>query len=495
MSKQPHIIIFNPDQWRGDVLGHLGNPAAVTPNLDRLVEEDGVSYKWSFCQNPVCTPSRCSFMTGWYPHVRGHRTMFHMLHEEWGEKMLLPILRENGYHVFWGGKNDLVPGQMNKDQYAETWSDYSRYEKQPNWHGPVYQEARGKQGDDSFYSFFIGEMKKKEGEKYYHDDDWLHVMEAIRLIKNRPDDRPLCLYLPLVYPHPPYGVEEPFFSAIDRSALPGRIPVPENLESKPRLIKGLIENFGMENWTEERWTELRAVYYGMCARIDSLFGEVISALQEEGLYDDSAIFFFSDHGDFTGDYGLVEKTQNTYEDCLSRVPFIVKPPKDTPCKPGVRDTMAELVDFTETVYDLTGIDPGYDRFGKSLLPSLADEGIEHRETAFCEGGRLKGESQSAELESNGIGNPEHPYYPRLALQAKDDPIYHGKAAMCRTKEFKYVRRMYEDDELYDLKNDPGEVNNLINDPAYADALNMMKDRMLEWYIETADVVPRETDSR
>jgi arylsulfatase A-like enzyme len=79
MPKPPNIIIFNPDQWRGDVLAHLGNPAAVTPNLDRVAREDGVSFRHAFAQNPVCTPSRCSFMSGWYPHVAGHRTMFHML--------------------------------------------------------------------------------------------------------------------------------------------------------------------------------------------------------------------------------------------------------------------------------------------------------------------------------------------------------------------------------------------------------------------------------
>jgi arylsulfatase A-like enzyme len=62
--KKTHIIILNPDQWRGDVMGHRGNPAAVTPNLDRLVREDAVSFATAFCQNTVCTPSRCSFMTG-----------------------------------------------------------------------------------------------------------------------------------------------------------------------------------------------------------------------------------------------------------------------------------------------------------------------------------------------------------------------------------------------------------------------------------------------
>ena len=92
-------------------MGHMGDPAAVTPNLDHLVATDAVSFRIAACQNTVCTPSRCSFMTGWYPHVRGHRTMHYMLRDREGEPNLLRVLRDNGYFVWWGGKNDLVPGQ------------------------------------------------------------------------------------------------------------------------------------------------------------------------------------------------------------------------------------------------------------------------------------------------------------------------------------------------------------------------------------------------
>jgi arylsulfatase A-like enzyme len=77
-AKPPHIVIFNPVSWRGDVVGHLGHPAAVTPNLNQLVRTDAVSFQNALIQNTVCTPSRCSFMSGWYPHVRCHRTMYHM---------------------------------------------------------------------------------------------------------------------------------------------------------------------------------------------------------------------------------------------------------------------------------------------------------------------------------------------------------------------------------------------------------------------------------
>lgn len=80
MKKRPHIIIFNPDEMRWDTMGHMGNPAAATPFLDQLAAGEAVSFRQAFCQNPVCVPSRCSFFTGLYPHVQGHRTMSYLLH-------------------------------------------------------------------------------------------------------------------------------------------------------------------------------------------------------------------------------------------------------------------------------------------------------------------------------------------------------------------------------------------------------------------------------
>ena len=253
----------------------------------------------------------------------------------------------------------------------------------------------------------------------------------------------------------------------------------------------------MQGWSEERWTELRATYYGMCARVDHQFALVMGALKDAGLYDDSAVFFFSDHGDFTGDYGLVEKTQNTFEDCLTRVPFIVKPPKGVDVEPRVSDALVELVDFSETVFDLTGIDPGYTTFGRSLLPVLTGEIDVHRDAVFCEGGRLIGEEQASEKQSLSMSDsPEKgQYWPRLKLQTTDDRPYHSKAAMCRTRTHKYVKRLYEKDELYDLEQDPRELDNRIDDPGYASILNRLKDRINTWYMETCDIVPYETDRR
>ena len=320
-------------------------------------------------------------------------------------------------------------------------------------------------------------------------------MGALDFIRKYDGEQPFVLYLPLTFPHPPYCAEEPYYSSIDRDAIPERFPAPPNWTGKPSLLKGIAERQQLHGWTEERWRELRATYYAMCARVDHQAGLVLNALREAGLYDDTAFFLFSDHGDFTGDYGLVEKTQNTFEDCLSNVPLIVKPPKDVEIQPGLRDTaLVELVDFSATVYDLLGIDPGYDHFGRSLLPLLAGQET-HRDAVFCEGGRRYGETQAMELGSTSSQDPKGLYYPRVGLQSQDDAPYHSKAAMCRTNEFKYTMRLYERDELYDLQNDPGETTNVIDDPAYAEILATLKDRLLVWYMETCDVVPRQEDLR
>lgn len=99
-----------------------------------------------------------------------------------------------------------------------------------------------------------------------------------------------------------------------------------------------------------------------------------------------------------------------------------------------------------------------------------------------------------EKDSPSFYDPSGLYWPRVQLQGSEAGE-HSKATMCRTRNFKYVRRLYEIDELYDLREDPGELRNLIDDPAYAGVLAEMRERMLTWYQRTCDVVPHQTDLR
>ncbi len=250
----------------------------------------------------------------------------------------------------------------------------------------------------------------------------------------------------------------------------------------------------MREWSEAEYDELRAVYLGMCSRVDDLTGQVVRALKEKGIYDDTAVFFFSDHGDYTGDYGLVEKVQNCFEDCLTNVPFLVKLPADMQKRHGISQEMTELVDFYATAEAVAELPAEHTQFGRSLIPYMEQREEALRQAVFCEGGFRKGEDHCKETGGQAVPDPDGQYYPRQFLQASDE-MYNGKATMCRTRDYKYVRRLYEEDEFYDLILDPKETENRIRCPEYASVIMEMKEKLLEFYQDTCDVVPFQKDAR
>jgi arylsulfatase A-like enzyme len=428
-------------------------------------------------------------MTGLYPHTAGHRTMFHMLRPH--EPHLLTVLKRVGYRIVWAGKNDLVPGQ---DGVPALVDELIRTGPANLPDGHACDDWRGAPQGDNWYSFLRGLIRPPGGEPL-RDHDAQCVAGACAAIRAAPSDRPLCVYVPIGSPHPPYACPEPFFSAIDRAALPPRVPTPADWTGFPALMRGIAAGQNLTGWDEIRWRELRAVYAGMILRVDSFWGELVAALRAAGRYDDALLLAFSDHGDWTGDFGLVEKAQNCFSEGLVRVPLVIKPPAALGAVPGLRSALAELVDVPATIYDLLGIAPGYSHFGRSLLPLCRDPAAGHRDAVFCEGGRRPGEYQCMELESASSCDPHGLYYPRIARQIQDEGPEHGKATMLRTTRWKYIRRLLEQDELYDLAADPGETVNRIADPALAGVLAQLRERLLAWYQETCDTVPQHGDSR
>lgn len=491
MSTRPNIIIVNPDQMRADSLGHMGNPASRTPFLDRFAREEAVSFSNAYCQNPVCVPSRCSFFTGLYPHTTGHRTMGYLLREE--ETSLLKELKDSGYYVWANARNDLVAGEIEgliESHVSEMF--YGGNVKQAP--GPVrdlYKEGPSKKG---FYSFYTGQLQlDAEGKNYDGDDEDVDAAVA-RILQPVPEGKPLCLFLGLLYPHPPYKAEDPYYSAIDRNMLPGRICADETC-GKAEIIQKIRKYQNLADYTEQDWDELRATYLAMCMKVDHSFEKICNALKTAGIYDNSLIIFMSDHGDYTGDYGLTEKAQNSFEDCLTRVPFIVKPPKDFDADPGITDSFAELIDMYATVMDFAGTKPSHSHFGKSVAPVLRDRSTPLRQEVYCEGGRLPEEkhcSESVDPSQEGLIR-NNTYWPRYAAQFDD--AAHAKGTMIRTKEYKYVHRAFGKCELYDLRKDPHECINRIDDPEYRLVLLELKEKMLNWYQNTCDVVPFEADDR
>ncbi len=498
MSERPNVVYFAADQMRADTLHHLGNPTSHTPNLDALAKE-GVSFRNAFCQNPVCVPSRCSFLTGLYPHTTGHRTM-HFLQDP-QEPNILRTMKENGYEVIWCGRNDVVPADRSKEAYCDEYFagfDLEAMKKaQAERQAKLTPEEREKEkkrqaeaaGQDGFYSFYTGDVTDKQDMGDMDDKIVAYAMDYLERRRQAGTEKPFFLYVTLGYPHPPYGCKRPFYGMTERHALPPRRPDLRETSGKPSMLWGIHGKQGLEGWSEERWNELRATYLDMTAKFDDLFGWFREKLRETGFDENTNIFVFSDHGDYTGDYGIAEKVQNCFDDPVCNVPLIIRPAKNTPCIPRVTEALAELVDLTATVAELTEVNLGYTQFGRSLAPVLAGAD-EHREEVHCEGGRIHGEEQCMEL---GHG-PESAYWPRLSTQASEGPE-HTKAVMLRGHDFKYVKRLYEDDELYDLKKDPMELHNCIHQPEYEGIVRQFKEKALDFLLETGDFVPNRKDKR
>ena len=169
--------------------------------------------------------------------------------------------------------------------------------------------------------------------------------------------------------------------------------------------------------------------------------------------------------------------------------MIIRPAKSLNFRPRITPALIELTDLCATVADITGISLNYTHFGKSLRPVL--EGCDnHREEIHCEGGRIHGEEQCME---KGHG-PESHYWPRLSAQASEGPE-HTKALMLRNSRYKYVKRLYEDDEFYDLETDPMELKNLIHDSRYFNLIHEFERKALDFLLSTTDYVPNRKDRR
>lgn len=489
--KRPHIIIINPDEMRLDSMGHMGNPTKPTPFLDWFAENEAVSFSNAYCQNPACVPSRCSFFTGLYPHTKGHRSMMHLLHED--ESSLFSELKNAGYYVWMNARNDLIAGQIEdlEKKHADEVFYYDKEKARKEIPLEMLKKLQKKQTpkERTQYLHYVGAQERMQ-----NDTDLRDTLAACQRIQNPVDDqKPLCLFLGLHNPHPPYAIQQEYRDRIQTEQVPQRTAYSQT-KDKSEMIRKLHGLVGGESFSEEQWQELRAVYLAQCMYVDEMFRIICDALKEAGIYDDSAIFFLSDHGDFTGDYDLPEKAQNTFENCLTKVPLLIKPPKGEAVDPGITDSLTELVDFYATVMDYAGVKPDHTHFGRSLKKTIADRKQQNRKYVFCEGGRNPGETHCDEWHCCGVNGPNkgNDYWAKKT--AMKDDIAHEKGTMIFDGRYKYVRRPSGRDEFYDLQEDPFEKINTIKS-AEAEKVCELKEAMLDWYQRTCDIVPFSYDSR
>lgn len=470
-----NFVIFMPDEMRAESAACYQHALVRTPNLDRLAAE-GCLFEQCYVQHPVCSPSRCSMFTGWYPHVAGHRTLWHLLRPH--EPNLFRSLKQAGYDVRWYGKNDL----LSADSFAA-----SVTEATGGGRGNFGPQVRTGGDDPHFYTFLGhafdgGPMETSDG---------VCVSRGVEFLRSRPE-QPFCLYLPLTHPHPPYSAPRPWHDMYRAEDVPALRP-PETA-GKPVFHELIRRTRRLDRLADDQFRRIAAVYLGQITYVDHLLGELLRALDETGLADDTCVIFTSDHGDWAGEFGLVEKWPSALDDALARVPFVIRTPGGAA---GHRvTTNVELFDMTATVLELAGIEARHTHFARSLAAQLRGAAGQPR-TVYAEGGYDPHEPHC--FEGRGTGDhagmkTDQIYYPKVHLQQTHRHSV-CRAAMVRSPTHKLIYRTADACELYDMVADPRELDNLYGRREAAEVQAALERDLLDFYLGTSDVAPFDENPR
>jgi arylsulfatase A-like enzyme len=408
--------------------------------------------------------------TGWYPHVRGHRTLTHLIQPD--EPNLLKMFRDAGYHVAWAGQRGDTfskPAEAaSVDRYGYTVKPTSFYQFRPADRESPWARA-----------FFHG---RRDADGVVLDFDEAAVRTAIDwMTEGLPE--PWVLLVALIFPHVPFEVEEPWYSLHDRAAMPK--PAQADLSRKPAYMRRLREATRLDRLSPEDWLEIRAVYAGMTSRVDAQLGRLLDTLDRTGADGRTLKLFYTDHGEYLGDYGLVEKWPSGMDDCLLRNPLVVAGPGVAEGRTS--DALVEMLDLLPTLAELCGLETAHTHFGRSLAGQLANPGGPHKTAVYAEGGFSAAERHLLETS-------KFPYDLKAAIQ-HEDPVYAGRALSVRTDDWTYVHRLYEAPELYDRRRDPSELRNRAGEPDLAAVERDLRGQVLNWFLETGDVIPWTQDPR
>ena len=446
----PNILWICTDQQRYDTIGALGNPYVSTPNIDRLVQ-DGVAFTHAFCQSPICTPSRASFLTGMYPsvvHVNGNGN------EYFPNKppLVTHMLAEAGYDCGLIGKLHLASAYGRVERRANDGYRYWQYSHAPrdDWEkGHDYADwVRGK-------GYILGELiANVEGvPAELHQTTWCAEKTIDFIREDR--DTPWLASVNIYDPHPPFNPPQSYREMFDPAEMPGPLFRETDLEQQKKLEAVDFQSRGRspdeldirnpivpqspsslatvdaDTLGARDAKSLQAAYYAMIKLIDDQVGRILETLEETGQCEQTVILFTSDHGEMLGDHGLIQKGCRFY-DGLVRVPLIFSWPGHF--ESGLKsDALVELLDKAPTLLELAGLEVPDGMQGRSLLPILQGEvsGDHHRDFVRCE-------------YYDAVDMPDGTFATMYRDRSHKLVVYHG----------------HRHGELYDLEADLDEFENL-----------------------------------
>jgi arylsulfatase A-like enzyme len=482
MSKRAlNLIILSSDEMRGDCPGFMGNPDCKTPNLDRFAER-GVVFRNHFTVHGKCVPSRIAAMTGRYCHTDGFRTIQQHLPND--QPDLLSALKARGYESALFGHDHCWENIYGEGRNAKgsSFVDYHSFTDgrmrgllERQWPSPPPGPDAAEPMDLEDGYDYRGRITRPLD--FFCDDN--RAEQAIEFMTRARDrTRPFFMQLNLSWPHPVYHAPEPHFSMYDRAALhawphalPQNAPLPL---VKMRQIRTGLDAPGAA------LREVQAVYYAMITKTDAVLGRVLDSIEAAGLFEDSIVMVWVDHGDFAGQYGLVEKWDTYLGDCLMHVPQILYAP-GLP-RGHVVEGLTEHTDLAPTLLEVLGIEPSWLMHGQSLLPAI--EGGEGKTAVFADGGHEEEMWGRFGFEVRGKDGSG-----RLRRHAKQQvyaecPETMARAKMVRTERWKLVVRLSGGNELYDLDRDPWELNNLYGRRDLSRVVCDLERMLIEWCLRT-----------
>jgi len=411
-ARKPNIIFILTDDQRWDALGFAGNPIIHTPYMDKLAGS-GLFFKNAFVTTPICAASRASLFTGLYERTHDYTFGKPPLNDQYIFESYPYLLRQAGYQTGFVGKFGVKVNSGMEDSMFNV-------SKKTAW--PYIKEVDGKK---------------------IHLAD-INGNYAIDFIKSN-KDQPFCLSLSFWSPHADDGSKEQYFwpSYCDSLYKDTDIPVPSTAD--PSFFNALPEflktTMNRERWfwrfdSSEKYQRMVKGYYKMISGVDSVIGRIQKTLKEQGLADNTVIIFMGDNGYFLGERGYAGKWL-MYEQSI-RVPLFIYDPRQPQSSQGkVFDEMVLNVDIPYTILKLAGVTVPERYPGENLTDFYKGYPGNWRTSIFCEH-RLE-------------GNP-------LLI----------KTECFRDNTWKFIR--YEDHpdyiELYNLKEDPNEVNNLAFNKKY-----------------------------
>jgi len=416
-----NVLVLYADDWRHDTLGVAGNPVVKTPQLDRLAAQ-GMRFTRNCVTTSICGASRACLFTGQWISRNGCRG-FNMFKTPWAETYP-GLLRRNGYHVGHVGK----------------------------WHNGKFPAERF-----DFARSYFGKhwYKTKDGKDIHvtqrNEDD------ALEFLQTRPKDKPFCLTVAFFATHaedrhPKQFLPQPQSMELYKDVT---IPVPPNASeaSWKRLPTFFTEkNEGRKRWrwrfdTPEKYQTMMKNYYRLATEVDSTCGRILKTLEAQGVLEDTLVIFTTDNGYYHAEHGLADKWYPHQESI--RVPLIIRDPRMAKKKQGTtNDDFTLSVDLAPTILSAVGIPAPPTMQGEDMAPLyLAKKKPEWRDEFFY----------------------EHPCI------SNADRIPESEALV--RKDWKYIYwPQHKVEQLFYLKADPREENDLANNPERAAVLNEMRQR-------------------